>query len=709
MRSLVLTGLSFVLTATVIGNAYYQKKQFYPSVVYITKSNPSMAVMYVQALVFVVLMGKMLRALFFGQLRAAEMEHLIERSWYAVTETCLAFTVFRDDFSPRFVALFTLLLFLKCFHWLAEDRIDYMERSPAISWKFHLRALSLMFVLGLLDILFVRHAFYSTLLKGPSVQLVFGFEYEILLTVVVMTFIKYILHAIDLQSQNPWDNKAVYLLYSELIMGLIRVILYVAFVFIMIKVHTFPLFAIRPMYLTIRAFQKAAQDVILSRRAIRNMNTLYPDATPEELSSGDNVCIICREEMTSGCKKLPCNHIFHTSCLRSWFQRQQTCPTCRLEVLRMPRSQQTPQQQQAAQPQGGQNQNGQPPVDQMQNPFPNIPGMFGGMPFQWNGAGGAVPPPFMWQPPPHHMQQQEQQQQQAAAAAGQTPTSTPASSSATATSTSSPQANVQTTTSGATLTPGASTATSPSTSTPLSSPTQGPAGPHTLPFPGMPPFMPAMVPPMFSFGFPPPPSSMAGLSDDELRMMEGIERSNIEARIQWLKDIQALLDGAMVLINQYNTVASNINSRFHGANLPPVVPISVSSASARQQQATTANMNWWPEGTGARPKYSSTVSSTHTSDSSKDKSSRPSSSSSKTGASSVEKEESRNASGASQSQEERIPKSANHQEEEQSNEMNEVRKRRLQHFSQQLESNSSSSNLKDETDNSQKENNSSSE
>jgi len=44
MRSLLLVGVSFVLTGAVIGNAYYQKKQFYPSVVYITKSNPSMAV-----------------------------------------------------------------------------------------------------------------------------------------------------------------------------------------------------------------------------------------------------------------------------------------------------------------------------------------------------------------------------------------------------------------------------------------------------------------------------------------------------------------------------------------------------------------------------------------------------------------------------------------------------------------------------------------
>lgn len=54
-------------------------------------------------------------------------QHLMERSWYAITETCLAFTVFRDDFNPKFVALFTLLLFLKSFHWLAEDRVDYVS------------------------------------------------------------------------------------------------------------------------------------------------------------------------------------------------------------------------------------------------------------------------------------------------------------------------------------------------------------------------------------------------------------------------------------------------------------------------------------------------------------------------------------------------------------------------------------------------------
>uniref|UniRef100_A0A3Q0RBN2 RING-type E3 ubiquitin transferase n=1 Tax=Amphilophus citrinellus TaxID=61819 RepID=A0A3Q0RBN2_AMPCI len=406
VRAALVTVTSLALTGAVVAHAYFLKHQFYPTVVYLTKSSPSMAVLYIQAFVLVFLLGKFMRKVFFGQLRAAEMEHLIERSWYAVTETCLAFTVFRDDFSPRFVALFTLLLFLKCFHWLAEDRVDFMERSPNISWVFHLRVLSLMGLLGVMDFLFVNHACHSIITRGASVQLVFGFEYAILLTMVLTTFIKYILHTIDLQSENPWDNKAVYMLYTDLFTGVVKVFLYIAFMTIMIKVHTFPLFAIRPMYLAMRQFKKAVTDAVMSRRAIRNMNTLYPDATPEDLQASDNVCIICREEMVTGAKKLPCNHIFHSSCLRSWFQRQQTCPTCRMDVLRATNNNQAPAPPQAPPPAPA------APANAPAAQPPNVaPGMLPGFPpgiFPFWGPFPAVPPPAAAAPTPskdtsHHL------------------------------------------------------------------------------------------------------------------------------------------------------------------------------------------------------------------------------------------------------------------------------------------------------------------
>lgn len=284
------------------------------------------------------LVGKLMRKIFFGTLRAAELEHLIERAWYAVTETCLAFTVYRDDLNARFVGIFAILLFLKCFHWLAEDRVDFMERSPNINILFHVRIVSLLTVLATCDIAFMYFAYHSIITKGAGTQLVFGFEYAILLATILNIVMKYILHWIDIASDSPWDEKAVCLLYTELVMSILKVTLYLIFVAAMLKYHNFPLFALRPIYLSLRTLKKALSDVIMSRRAIRNMNTLYPNATQEELANTDNVCIICREEMTGngGSKKLPCNHIFHVSCLRSWFQRQQTCPTCRMDILRLP-------------------------------------------------------------------------------------------------------------------------------------------------------------------------------------------------------------------------------------------------------------------------------------------------------------------------------------------------------------------------------------
>jgi hypothetical protein len=45
-----------------------------------------------------------------------------------ITETCLAMTIFREEFNVRFVIMFTILLFIKSFHWLLRDRISYLEQ-----------------------------------------------------------------------------------------------------------------------------------------------------------------------------------------------------------------------------------------------------------------------------------------------------------------------------------------------------------------------------------------------------------------------------------------------------------------------------------------------------------------------------------------------------------------------------------------------------
>ena len=122
---------------------------------------------------------------------------------------------------------------------------------------------------------------------------------------------------------------------------------YLVFFTLIITFYGLPLNIVRDVYVTARSFVTRLRALQRYTRATRNMETRYPDATPEELgSASDHTCIICREEMVlreapangeapapnaegpnTTPKKLPCGHIFHFHCLRSWLERQQSCPT----------------------------------------------------------------------------------------------------------------------------------------------------------------------------------------------------------------------------------------------------------------------------------------------------------------------------------------------------------------------------------------------
>lgn len=137
----------------------------------------------------------------------------------------------------------------------------------------------------------------------------------------------------------------------------LKLVLYLTFFSVLCMFYGMPIHIIRDVAMTIRSFYKRINDFIRYRQATKDMNARYPDATTDDIS-GEDVCIICRESMrpwqeqlgsrlteadsTSGPspweerlrpKRLPCGHILHFACLRSWLERQQNCPTCRAPVL----------------------------------------------------------------------------------------------------------------------------------------------------------------------------------------------------------------------------------------------------------------------------------------------------------------------------------------------------------------------------------------
>jgi E3 ubiquitin-protein ligase synoviolin len=152
----------------------------------------------------------------------------------------------------------------------------------------------------------------------------------------------------------------------------------------------------RDLFMTTRSFLKRLTAFLRYRRATQDMNKRYEDATVEDIQREDT-CIICREEMrpwsvtnpqappaAAGAppparsattvnertrpKKLPCGHILHLGCLKSWLERQQVCPTCRRPVVDNTQPARTAENNanqgaQGAQPPiGGQDAGAQPPV-----------------------------------------------------------------------------------------------------------------------------------------------------------------------------------------------------------------------------------------------------------------------------------------------------------------------------------------------------------
>ena len=135
-----------------------------------------------------------------------------------------------------------------------------------------------------------------------------------------------------------------------------KLVTYMTFFMLVLTFYGLPLNIVRDVYVTARSFIIRFRDLLRYRSATRNMDERYPNATEAELNaSSDKTCIICRDEMSLPTavperedasaqppasqgpanqqgpnmtpKKLPCGHIFHFFCLRSWLERQQSCPT----------------------------------------------------------------------------------------------------------------------------------------------------------------------------------------------------------------------------------------------------------------------------------------------------------------------------------------------------------------------------------------------
>ncbi|MCJ1477496.1 E3 ubiquitin-protein ligase synoviolin [Lambiella insularis] len=413
MRFTAYAGTSMVLATGVIIRALHQRANFYSACVYLAQSNACLMVLTNLVLLGVcgVMLG--LQKLLYGSLRPIEVEQLYEKAWFAVTETCLAMTIFREEVGGWFVVMFVSLLIGKIWGWIGEGRVEILEQQPPANPRlFHAR-LSVSLVLSIcFEIYMLNYTIHTVRQQArPNMMVIFAFEFAVLTVTSMSTFARYTISIYEASiikkqtsvrleerrtqlqltreeagraAQNAggnqgvgiapvdddfgeldvdvpgWEDKGRWVFYLDLATDFFKLVLYLTFFCVLCMFYGMPIHIIRDVALTIRSFYKRITDFVRYRHATRDMNERYPDATAEEIGRED-VCIICREAMrpwqttmeqntvvdnnTPAAersnntnerlrpKKLPCGHILHFACLRSWLERQQNCPTCRRPVL----------------------------------------------------------------------------------------------------------------------------------------------------------------------------------------------------------------------------------------------------------------------------------------------------------------------------------------------------------------------------------------
>ncbi|KAM0453244.1 hypothetical protein ACHAPV_009038 [Trichoderma viride] len=394
-------GVSTALAGAVVLSAFHQRANFYSAMVYLAQSNFCLLVLVNFTLLLYTSFIYALTQICFGTLRAIEVEQLTERAWFAITETCLAMTIFREEIGAWFLVMFTALVTGKVWGWIGDGRVDFLEQQPPTNPRlFHLRLSISLATSFIYDIWILRYTVLTVIQQArPNMMVMFLFEFAILATNSMRTGFRYLVsiteqRILDLQTRkllaerkaeisrqrdevirqreaaaaageaapeneeplpNPddidemdievpgWSAKGELILWLDLLTDFAKLGIYISFFLMLLMFYGLPIHIMRDLFMTTRDFLKRLNALLRYRRAIQEMNK-YADASVQDLAQ-ENTCIICREEMrfwdpaeNVGVvdrirpKKLPCGHILHLGCLRSWLERQQVCPTCRSPV-----------------------------------------------------------------------------------------------------------------------------------------------------------------------------------------------------------------------------------------------------------------------------------------------------------------------------------------------------------------------------------------
>ncbi|KAI1280823.1 E3 ubiquitin-protein ligase AMFR [Halotydeus destructor] len=287
-----------------------------------------------------ILVGKVIQRMVFGDLRVSEQQHIKDRFWnFVFYKFIFIFGVMNVQYMDEVVlwcSWFSVLGFLTLLAQLCKDRFEYLSFSPMTPKWTHFRLLLLLTAIVASSLSLFIVCILVGLHSGINTFAFMAAECTLVSIRTLYVIVRYGIHLWDLNYEGVWENRASYAYYTELFFEVAALAVdfchHLHMLFwgniILSMASLVILMQLRYLFYEIKRRIRKHKNYL---QVVRLMEANFPMATFEELEKNSDDCAICWDKMEAA-RKLPCGHLFHNSCLRSWLEQDTSCPTCRTSL-----------------------------------------------------------------------------------------------------------------------------------------------------------------------------------------------------------------------------------------------------------------------------------------------------------------------------------------------------------------------------------------
>ncbi|XP_037047451.1 E3 ubiquitin-protein ligase AMFR-like isoform X2 [Bradysia coprophila] len=296
-----------------------------------------------------ILLGKSIQKVVFGELRISEQQHLKDKFWnFVFYKFIFVFGVVNVQFLHEvvlWVSWFSILGFLHLLSQLCKDRFEYLSFSPTTPGWSHVRLVgllsSILTISGFMFIICICVGFFG----GMNTFAFMAAECVLLTIRTLHVLIRYGMFLYDMRqggmsAEVSWDKRGPVAYHIELLFEAAALLIdLMHHLHMLLWSNIFLSMASLVIVMQLRYLSHEIQRKYRKHRnylwVLNHMEKSYPLATADDLTQNSDNCAICWEKMETA-RKLPCSHLFHNSCLQSWLEQDTSCPTCRLGLSVQP-------------------------------------------------------------------------------------------------------------------------------------------------------------------------------------------------------------------------------------------------------------------------------------------------------------------------------------------------------------------------------------